>query len=89
MSPCADDRAAVRQVDPETLRVELEGGPRFCAAACTHRGGRLLYGRLDRPRALLVCPLHGSTFDLSSGAAMGVAEEPLRVGDRPPEELSG
>ena len=74
-------RAVVRQVDLGTLCVELESGPRYCAAACTHRGGRLLHGKVDRSRGLLVCPLHGSSFNLFTGAAKGVAEEPLWVGD--------
>ncbi len=88
MSTSSNNSGVSRQVDTETLRVELEGGPRYCAAACTHRGGRLLHGKIDRSRALLVCPLHGSTFDLSTGAVKGVATEPLWVGCRPREELT-
>lgn len=79
MTAAADRPPMVRQVDPDTLCVELEGGPQYCAAVCTHRGGRLLHGKVDASRGLLVCPLHRSTFDLKTGAVMGVAEQPLWV----------
>ena len=50
----------------------------FCAtqATCTHRGGPLGQGELDG--STVTCPLHGSQFNVCSGAVLrGPAMEPL------------
>ena len=62
---------AVRQLDGNLLQVELDRGTRYCEAACTHRGGRLVHGNVDAARGRLVCPLHRSVFDLETGDALG------------------
>ena len=46
-------------------------------AVCTHAYSRLDEGRLRGHR--LICPLHGASFDVRSGAVLGApATEPLR-----------
>ena len=50
----------------------------FCAtqATCTHRGGPLGQGQLDG--STVTCPLHGSQFNVCSGAVLrGPAVDPL------------
>jgi nitrite reductase/ring-hydroxylating ferredoxin subunit len=52
----------------------------FCAtqATCTHRGGPLAQGKLDG--STVTCPLHGSQFNVCSGAVVrGPAMDPLRT----------
>ena len=47
-------------------------------AVCTHAYARLDEGRLRGHR--LICPLHGASFDVRSGAVLGApATEPLRT----------
>lgn len=43
-----------------------DGSVRALQAVCPHRGGPLADGLLDD--AVVVCPLHGFTFDLLTGA---------------------
>ena len=53
-------------------------GGNFCAtqARCTHRGGQLTQGKLDG--STVTCPLHGSQFNVCSGAVLrGPAIDPL------------
>jgi nitrite reductase/ring-hydroxylating ferredoxin subunit len=53
-------------------------GGNFCAtqAKCTHRGGALSPGKLDG--STVTCPLHGSQFNVCSGAVLrGPAVDPL------------
>jgi 3-phenylpropionate/trans-cinnamate dioxygenase ferredoxin subunit len=46
---------------------------------CTHRGCSLSEGDLD-PEGVMVCPCHGSRFDLDTGEPLeGPAEEPVPV----------
>ena len=50
----------------------------FCAtqATCTHRGAPLVQGKLDG--STVTCPLHGSQFNVCSGAVLrGPAMDPL------------
>jgi type I protein arginine methyltransferase len=80
---------AIRQLDGDVLRVELDRGTRYCAAACTHRGGRLAHGNLDAASSRLVCPLHCSVFDLETGQALaGPARDGLWVGPELPDGRS-
>ena len=53
---------------------------RLCATQneCTHRQGPLNEGELDG--STVTCPLHGSQFDVSTGAVLrGPAVEPLKT----------
>ena len=55
-------------------------GGNFCAtqALCPHRGGPLGQGKLDG--STVTCPLHGSQFNVCSGAVLrGPAIGPLRT----------
>lgn len=46
--------------------------------SCTHAGGPLNEGKLDGK--MVVCPWHGSCFDVTNGAVLcGPAQEPLRT----------
>ncbi|MFD8208477.1 Rieske (2Fe-2S) protein [Streptomyces sp. NPDC059695] len=89
----------VRQVTEDLVLVEVGGRKVLAAALCPHRGGRLKYGRVDGDRLRITCPLHHTTFDLTSGErTSGAACAALRVvdvlpgQDRPAdlsEELAG
>ena len=48
-----------------------DGSLRAVDAVCPHRGGPLADGLADE--RVVVCPLHGQTFDLCSGAETGGA----------------
>lgn len=53
---------------------------KLCATQneCTHRQGLLNEGELDG--STVTCPLHGSQFDVSTGAVLrGPATEPLKT----------
>jgi nitrite reductase (NADH) small subunit len=59
-----------------------DGTLRAIDAVCPHRGGPLADGLADD--TVVVCPLHGHTFDLCSGAeaagsAMSVRSYPVEV----------
>ena len=67
--PVGEGRAFVvgnEQVAVFRLR---EGGMRAVAAVCPHRGGPLADGLIDEH--VVVCPLHGHTFDMCSGSEAG------------------
>ncbi|MFH8839794.1 Rieske (2Fe-2S) protein [Streptomyces sp. NPDC017868] len=90
------DEPVVRQVTEDLVLVEVGGRKVLAAALCPHRGGRLKYGRVDGDRLRITCPLHHTTFDLTSGERLsGAACAALRVvdvlpgQDGRPEVLSG
>lgn len=67
------------QVDDQDVAVFNAGG-RFYATqdACTHTDGPLSEGDLDG--AIVTCFLHGSRFDITTGAVLsGPARQPLRT----------
>ena len=53
-----------------------DGSLRAVDAVCPHRGGPLADGLADE--RVVVCPLHGQTFDLCSGAETGGADVSVR-----------
>jgi nitrite reductase/ring-hydroxylating ferredoxin subunit len=79
----------VRPPEPgHPIRVDVEGTPlavfsigtRLLAvdARCTHVGGPLDRGSVAG--VIVTCPLHGSQFDLETGAAVrGPAARPIKV----------
>ncbi|MHA4778396.1 Rieske (2Fe-2S) protein [Streptomyces sp. MSC1_001] len=80
------DEPTVRQVTEDLVLVEVAGRKVLAAAVCPHRGGRLKYGRVDGDRLRITCPLHHTTFDLTSGErTSGAACAALRVVDVLPE----
>lgn len=72
--------AKVSELPPGQLRrVEVDGTP-IClanvdgaiyavAARCSHAGGPLAEGALDR--SIITCPWHGAMFDVTSGEVAG------------------
>ena len=46
-----------------------DGSLRALGAVCPHRGGPLADGLMDG--RVVVCPLHGHTYDLSTGTELG------------------
>jgi nitrite reductase (NADH) small subunit len=61
-----------------------DGSLRAVDAVCPHKGGPLADGLADD--RVIVCPLHGHTFDMCtgsevSGAAMSVRSYPVEVVD--------
>src|SRR6195952_6052392 len=58
-------------VDGEQIAVYRmrDGSLRALGAVCPHRGGPLADGLTDDDA--VVCPLHGRTYDLRSGAELG------------------
>ncbi|WP_338497427.1 Rieske (2Fe-2S) protein [Streptomyces sp. SJL17-4] len=83
------DEPTVRQVTEDLVLVEVGGRKVLAAAVCPHRGGRLKYGRVDGDRLRITCPLHHTTFDLTSGERLaGAACAALRVVDVLPGDLS-
>ena len=73
--------ANISEVGPGQLkRVKLDDGAEIClanvdnifyaiAGECTHMGGPLAEGALDR--TIVTCPWHGSMFDVTSGEVQG------------------
>ncbi|MFE3073382.1 Rieske (2Fe-2S) protein [Streptomyces sp. NPDC059247] len=73
---------AVRQVTEELILVEVAGRKVLASAVCPHRGGRLKYSRVDGDKLRITCPLHHTTFDLTSGErTSGAMCASLRVVD--------
>jgi 3-phenylpropionate/trans-cinnamate dioxygenase ferredoxin component len=74
--------------DIEVCVVNLgDDGFRAVAAECSHAHAYLDEGEVDTELATIECPLHGSTFDLQTGApktlpaTQPVASYPLTVAD--------
>jgi nitrite reductase (NADH) small subunit len=64
--PIGEGRAfAVDGTEIAVFRLR-DGSLRALAAVCPHRGGPLADGLLDG--RVVVCPLHGHTYDLTTGA---------------------
>jgi len=60
--------------------VHIEGDVRALGDECTHEGCSLSEGEVDENEELLVCPCHGSAFDVTSGEPMrGPAVDPVQV----------
>lgn len=53
-----------------------DGTLRALSAICPHRGGPLADGLIDE--RVVVCPLHGHTYDLATGAEVAAGGEAVR-----------
>ncbi|MCW2514351.1 MAG: (2Fe-2S)-binding protein [Mycobacterium sp.] len=75
--PVGEGRAYV--VDGTEIAVYRlrDGTLRALGAVCPHRGGPLADGLIDD--CVVVCPLHGHTYDLSTGAEVAAAGDPVRA----------
>ncbi|MDD1707177.1 MAG: Rieske (2Fe-2S) protein [Methanoregulaceae archaeon] len=66
---------AVAAGDMEILVANIEGEFFSIGNKCTHRGCKLSNGRMMGDH--IICPCHGSTFDLRTGGVVkGPAKEP-------------
>jgi nitrite reductase (NADH) small subunit len=54
-----------------------DGSLRALAAVCPHRGGPLADGLIDE--RVVVCPLHGRTYDLATGAELAAGGDGVRA----------
>jgi nitrite reductase (NADH) small subunit len=73
--PVGEGRAIAaggRQVAVFRLR---DGTLRALDAVCPHRGGPLADGLVDA--RVVVCPLHGRTYDLATGAELSTGDTPV------------
>lgn len=69
-----------QQVTDELIKVRAGRQDFLIAAACSHRQGRLVYGYVNDRTLRITCPLHHSTFDLTTGCPLsGPARTQLRV----------
>ena len=67
--PIGEGRAfAVDGAEVAVYRLR-DGTLRALAAVCPHKGGPLADGLMDG--RVVVCPLHGHTYDLITGAELG------------------
>lgn len=73
--PLGEGRAYV--VDGEQVAVFRlrDGSLRALGAICPHKGGPLADGLIDG--RVVVCPLHGFTYDLSTGAEVAGGGAPV------------
>jgi nitrite reductase (NADH) small subunit len=80
-----DTECSVREISEDLVLVEVAGRKFLAAARCPHRQGKLKYAHVDGNRLRIKCPLHYSTFDLTSGErTSGPACDPLRIVDSLP-----
>lgn len=73
--------ANISELGPGQLKkIDLDDGTKLCLAnvdgtfyaiggGCTHQGGPLAEGTLDR--TVVTCPWHGAMFDVTSGEVQG------------------
>lgn len=66
-----EGRVAIAHVEQELFAIGDE---------CTHEGCSLAEGELGEQEESVICPCHGSEFDLRTGEPLdGPAEDPVRV----------
>ena len=64
-----DGTAKMVELKGKKLAVFHQGGSYFATDnECTHRGGSISEG--ERSGNIVTCPLHGATFDISSGKVL-------------------
>lgn len=73
--------AARAEIDDVPIAIFNVDGEFFCLDdTCSHQEASLSDGDLDVKRCLIECPLHGSAFDLRTGAVLSLpAVEPVRT----------
>lgn len=74
--PVGEGRAyAVNGVQIAVYRLR-DGSVRAVDAICPHKGGPLADGLTDA--RVVVCPLHGQTYDLATGAELTIGVDSVR-----------
>ncbi|MEU0247458.1 Rieske (2Fe-2S) protein [Streptomyces sp. NPDC006235] len=77
-----DAEAPIREISEDLVLVEVAGRKILASARCPHRQGKLKFAHVDGGRLRIKCPLHYSTFDLTTGErTSGPACDPLRIVD--------
>jgi nitrite reductase (NADH) small subunit len=74
--PVGEGRAYVVDGTEVAVYRLRDGTLRALDAVCPHRGGPLADGLIDE--RVVVCPLHGHTFDLATGAEVAASGEAVR-----------
>ena len=75
--PVGEGRAYVVDGTEVAVYKLRDGTLRALAAVCPHRGGPLADGLIDE--RVVVCPLHGRTYDLSTGAELAAGGDGVRA----------
>ena len=75
--PVGEGRAYIVDGTEVAIYRLRDGTLRALAAVCPHRGGPLADGLIDE--RVVVCPLHGHTYDLSTGAELSAGGEGVRT----------
>jgi nitrite reductase (NADH) small subunit len=70
--PVGEGRAYVVDGTEVAVYRLRDGSLRALAAVCPHRGGPLADGLIDD--RVVVCPLHGHTYDLCTGVEVAVGD---------------
>ena len=77
------DAKQVQAAGQEVALFNVDGEYHAVAATCTHRGGPLAEGTLEREQ--VTCPWHGAVFNVTSGAVVAgpageaIGQYPVRV----------
>ncbi len=75
--PIGEGRAFAVEGEQVAIYRLRDGTLRALAAVCPHRGGPLADGLTDD--GVVVCPLHGHTYDLSTGAEVATGSDSVRA----------
>jgi nitrite reductase (NADH) small subunit len=75
--PVGEGRAYVVDGTEVAVYRLRDGTLRALAAVCPHRGGPLADGLIDE--RVVVCPLHGHTYDLATGAELAAGGDGVRT----------
>jgi protein arginine N-methyltransferase 1 len=79
-----DGSTSVQPAGEGKVRVNAAGRSFLISATCPHRDGLLLYGYVNAARLRITCPLHRSSFDLVTGAAVaGPSDAALETEELP------
>jgi nitrite reductase (NADH) small subunit len=74
--PVGEGRAYVVDGTEVAVYRLRDGTLRALDAVCPHRGGPLADGLIDE--RVVVCPLHGRTYDLATGAEVAAGGDAVR-----------
>jgi nitrite reductase (NADH) small subunit len=75
--PVGEGRAFAVEGEQVAVYRLRDGSLRALGGVCPHRGGPLADGLLDD--RVVVCPLHGHTYDLCTGAELAAGGDGVRA----------